>query len=264
MSPRRTSPPQEFGAHGKTINPPPPAERPDPPAASPRAKAAAAAQPLVAVTVPMPSADDTERGERMLLAAEARQIVTAEDYAAAGEDLLKVKAVSTRIEGNRVALKAPLLEAIRRFDAFFKAPLDFLTRAERSLKSKMGDYTDRQDELRREEQAKADEAARKETERLQAMAAKAQASGKVEKAQQLEVRAHAVVAPIIQRAAPMVAGIKERDEYEYEITNATLLPREYTMPDEKKIGAVVRAMRLDTNIPGVTVRRKTGIAARRG
>ena len=44
-----------------------------------------------------------------------------------------------------------------------------------------------------------------------------------------------------------------RDEWTYEITDATLLPLEYLMPDEKRIGGVVRAMRGATAIPGVRV-----------
>lgn len=44
-----------------------------------------------------------------------------------------------------------------------------------------------------------------------------------------------------------------QETWRFEITDESLLPREYFSPDEKKIGAVVRAMKTATNIPGVRV-----------
>lgn len=63
-------------------------------------------------------------------------------------------------------------------------------------------------------------------------------------------------------AVPKVDGISLRkDEVEWAIDDPSALPREYLKPDEQKIGAVVRALGLEARIPGVSVKKKIGIAA---
>ena len=49
----------------------------------------------------------------------------------------------------------------------------------------------------------------------------------------------------------------------FEIVNPAVLPREYLMPDDKKLRGVVRAMRGATNISGVRAfsRRVTSVKA---
>jgi hypothetical protein len=122
-------------------------------------------------------------------------------------------------------------------------------------------YTDEQERLRRIEQAKADEAARKEKEKLEAQARKAEASGKVEKAATLEMRAATVVAPVINRAPPKVIGVQTRDVWKFEVTDPTQVPRQYLVVDESKIRKIVGAMKGDTQIPGVRVWSDKNIAS---
>jgi len=59
-------------------------------------------------------------------------------------------------------------------------------------------------------------------------------------------------APIIPEA-PRTAGLTSRDNWKAEIINPQIIPREYLMPDEKKIGAVVRAAKGQITIPGVRI-----------
>ena len=55
-----------------------------------------------------------------------------------------------------------------------------------------------------------------------------------------------------------VDGVSFRYEWDFEIVNPAAIPREYLMPDEKKIRGIVRALKGATNIPGVrAVSRKT-------
>ena len=63
-------------------------------------------------------------------------------------------------------------------------------------------------------------------------------------------------------AVPKVDGISLRkDEVEWVIDDPALLPREFLKADEQRIGAVVRALGLEARIPGVSVKKKIGIAA---
>ena len=217
--------------------------------------------PLVAVTVPNPGAGAAERAQQALAQAEARTIGCAVDYEAAAIELKAIKGKWSEIDDSRKALKRPIDEAAKRVQAFFAQPLDFLARAESILKRKMLDFQQEQDRLRREEQRKADEAARRERERIEAQAAKASAAGRTERAAVLETRAATVVAPVIQREAPKVAGLSTRDVWRFEVTDEALVPREYLSVDERKIRGVVNSLKGSARIPGVRVYCEKSLAA---
>jgi hypothetical protein len=50
---------------------------------------------------------------------------------------------------------------------------------------------------------------------------------------------------------PKVEGVVFREIWQFEIVDAAALPRDYLVPDEVRIGQVVRAMKGLANIPGV-------------
>lgn len=58
---------------------------------------------------------------------------------------------------------------------------------------------------------------------------------------------------VLTPSTPKLEGVQERVSWKFEITDESLIPREYLMPDEKKIGGVVRAMKGETRIPGIRV-----------
>mgnify|MGYP001564367470 CR=1 FL=1 len=152
--------------------------------------------------------------------------------------------------------------------------------AERTLKERMGAYEQDQARLRRQ----AEEAARREQERLEveerarvaaeevrlraqaeevrlAEAIVAEQAGDTVRAQAL-VEAPIVVAPVAPRpifvapppmAQAKVEGVSFRDDWDFEIENAALIPREYLTPDLVRIRGVVKAMKAATNIPGIKV-----------
>lgn len=72
----------------------------------------------------------------------------------------------------------------------------------------------------------------------------------------------------ILAAAPEVpdkmdtAGLTVREDWKFSIIDHNLIPREYLIPDEKKIGRIVRAMKEQTNIPGVRAYAEKGVATR--
>jgi hypothetical protein len=49
------------------------------------------------------------------------------------------------------------------------------------------------------------------------------------------------------------SGITYTEKWNFEITDEKLIPRDYLVPDEKKIRTIVKAMKGATNIPGVRV-----------
>ncbi len=200
-----------------------------------------------------------ETAERQVAAV---KITTGEDYKVAGEVLKMVMAAKKRVEELRTKITGPLNEALRNANNMFRAPAEKLVQVEQQLKRNMVTYQNELQRRMQDEQRKADEAARKQREKLAEQAKVAEAAGKVERAEVLQQRSEATVAPVIQREAPKVAGVGTRMVPKFEIVNAALLPREYTMPDETKIRKVVQAMNTEANIPGVRVWMEPQIASR--
>lgn len=234
-----------------------------------------------------------EADQALAVATEYR-VTTHDEYSAAGDELTRIKAAQKRLDETRKSLTRPLDESKKRIMDFFRAPAEKLAEAEKAIKSACIGYQQEQERIRREEQRKAEEAARKERERLerlriaaeqkarekeaelrrQAAEADAAERAKIEarmradaekaaaKQAEIDARAASVIAPVIHREAPKVEGLSTRTVWKFRITDARQLPPEYTIPDEKKIGQVVRALKGDTSIPGVEVYAEESMAAR--
>lgn len=217
---------------------------------------------LVELQIQQPDNAAQTKAEAALERAESLTITDAATYEGATEDLKAIKAKYREIEAERKALKQPIDEAARRVQSFFKPPLDFLTKAEGVIKRKLSDYSREQQRIQQEAQRKADEAARKERERLAARARKAEESGKAEKAEQLAQQAETVTAPVVARETPKVQGVSTRKVWKFRIKDRAKVPEQYKTIDERKIGGVVRSLGGDADIPGVEVYEEDVIAAR--
>jgi len=208
------------------------------------------------------TAEITKESASIVQVARGFKISTNEQYRLAGEHLKGIKLLRQKIGETfdpHIKRAYEAHRALVKERAGHEAPL---VEAEGVLKQRMLTHQSEQETERRRQEAAAQELARKERERLEARAAKAAAAGKVEKAAELQTRAETVAAPVVAIETPQVAGISTRKTWDYEITNPALLPREYLMPDDKKIGAMVRALKSEVNIPGVRAFESSGIAAR--
>lgn len=201
-----------------------------------------------------------EETGKVIEASKDVKIVDATMYAAAGERLKELSAAEKRIEDMRKSLKAPILAAGKAIDAFFGAPIERIATARNSIKRSLLTYQQEEERKRRELEARAQEEARKQAEKLQKQADAAAAKGKTEKAEALQVAAASVIVPVIAPTTPKLAGVSNRETWHYEVEDFSKLPREWTMPDDKKLGAYVRSMKSETNIPGVRVFSKDGLA----
>ena len=195
----------------------------------------------------------TTQTDQLVAHAQTFIVKNAEQYSSAGEELTRIKATQKRLETIRKGMTQPLDAAKKAIMDFFRGPEAKLSQAESGIKRAMIGYSDEQDRLRREEQRKADERARKERERLEAQAAAAAASGKAGRAEQLQERAATVVAPVIHREAPKVTGVNMRDVWKFAIEDEAQIPRAFLAVDESKIRKHVANMKGDTQIPGVRV-----------
>jgi hypothetical protein len=209
------------------------------------------------------------------------QVTTPAQFESGAADLARVKGMQKKLEETRTGITGPMNAALKKVNDFFRGPAEKLAGIERTIKAKLGGYHEAQEKLRLEEQRKVDETARKERERLEAIAREterkarekaeaerkaadeAAAAGRAEEAARLREKAQAteqkaaekaatfderaatVVAPVISREAPKVAGLQMREVWEYQIVDASKINPAFMMPDEKKIGAQVRALKGD-------------------
>lgn len=148
-----------------------------------------------------------------------------------------------------------------------KKKIDFpLVTAEGILKPRIALYLDEQERKRREEERlKQEEANRKaEDERLR-LAAEAESKGRKEEAQRLIEEPVEAPVVIVPKDTPKVSGISMRKVWKYRIKDASQIKRAYLIPDDVKIGQVVRAMGAlaAESIGGIEVYEESVIAAGR-
>ncbi len=242
----------------------------------------------------------TSEAQALAAAAAGYAVKTADQYAAAGEELRRVKSAQKRLEDVRKSITRPIDAAKKAVMDLFRDPETKLAAAESGIKAAMVKFSDEQERIRQEEQRRLEEIARREREKLAAQAAEAErkarekaeverlaaesaaAAGRHEEAAKLaakaaaieersaakvdalQMRAATVVAPVIQSEAPKVAGTSTREEWRWEVVDADAVPREYLVVDEVKLGRVVRALKGDAKIPGVRIYPVRGLAARAG
>ena len=131
--------------------------------------------------------------------------------------------------------------------------------ADRLVRAEMGKYesAERERVVLEQRAAEAERRRLEDEERLR-IAATLEKEGKPEAAEQ------ALTAPVTVRVytppvQPVIRaeGVSFREDWDFEIEDETLIPREYLMPDEKKIRAFVKATKGATKIPGIKAVPKT-------
>lgn len=147
---------------------------------------------------------------------------------------------------------------------------DPLESAKRLVSHKASDFIDEQERARKEAERKrleAEEKARVIADKAVEKADKLGVSGKDKAAALVVNEAHEKVNEILG-AAPEVpdkldtSGLSIREDWKFSIVDASLIPREWLIPDEKKIGRIVRACKEQTDIPGIRVYCEKGVATR--
>lgn len=149
----------------------------------------------------------------------------------------------------------------------FTAPLED---AERIVKRTIAGYLAEEDRKRREaeaERARIEAEARAEAEKKLRAVEKAEAKGDIAKAEAIAQEAVNTMAAKIEAApvvpdAPIASGLSLRKVWKFRIIDEKLLPREYLVPDEMKIGRVIRALKDEANIPGVSVYSEDDVSSR--
>lgn len=194
--------------------------------------------------------------EAMALQYQAYSVTDNETLLLADNALSKIKSRIAELENERLEITRPMDASKKRIMALFSKPIDALTMARTRINAAMSTYRNEQDRIRQEQERKLQEMARKEEDRkrkaLEDRAAKAAANGNTDKAAELLEKAEQVYvpAPVVQSSVVATKN-KPRDVWQYEITNVSLVPREWMIPNDLLLGKQARATHDSLTIPGV-------------
>jgi hypothetical protein len=153
------------------------------------------------------------------------EITNNAEHEFAANALAEVAKKHDAIDAKRKAWVDPLNKVVRDINATFKPLLSSLKDAEQILKSKIGDYVLAQ---------------YKEQERLLA-------SVKAEDSTENVVK---ILERVAETVPTKVETLGTRFEWAGQVVDASILPREYLMPDIKKLEAITKATDGDPKIPG--------------
>lgn len=186
------------------------------------------------------TAREAEAANAALVQLRDLDVVTGEQIELASAVLLDVKGEYKRLDERQKAITAPLNAALKGVRDLFRPALSALEEAEVLLKAKIA-----------QAQLAIAEANRRAMEQTQA----ALHAG--------DVRAASVASSaIVSTEAPK--GLSYRDAWTYRVVDASKLPRDFLMPDVKKIAAHVKANGDKRPIPGVEVVKDVQVVARVG
>lgn len=128
-----------------------------------------------------------------------------------------------------------------------------LTDVYSSITSECSRYQVEQERIARVIQRKEEDRIRKEEEeRRLAEATELEKQGKADEAEEV-ISEPVIIAPPPRQDPPKVDGVTYVTKWNFDIENSGKIPREFMQPDTVKIGAYVRAMKENANIPGVKI-----------
>lgn len=162
-------------------------------------------------TIPKEVLDKIARAKVTTSNIDAMVVTNAGEYKDAAETLKGLSEFKRELDADRKAITGPLESRKKEIIALFKPPIETIDSATKTLKSKMLTFENAQEKKRREEEARIAEQQRKERERLEARALKAEESGKTEKAEALRQQADiSPTAVTLDNGATKVSGVAKR------------------------------------------------------
>jgi hypothetical protein len=225
------------------------------------------------IVVAIPRSDDRQFARALSEAAVASDyVIDSPDMAEfAAAQLAEYKRQSEAIEARRVSITGPMNVSLRNVNALFKSITDKLDEASRLLRSRMLEYSRREQQRIAEENATRERAAREARQELEARAAEAANAGRQEEAFALSTGASVLTAPVTPVRVAKVAGISTRTNWIAECTDLAALVDyvskhpEYLnllQPNQAALTAIGKAQKSALKIPGVRAYDRGGIAVR--
>ena len=179
-------------------------------------------------------------------------IKSSDDYTAAGSLWTTIKGIMKQVDESFDPIIQKAHQAHKEAVAQKAKIYDPLKSAYVYVKKVMSDYDAEQDRIRKAEEARLRETARKEEEdRLIMEAIAHEKAGEKEIADAIMEEPIYVAPIVLKKEVPKVQGMSFRTIWKFRIIDEKKIPREYLKVDDVKIGGVVRSMKKQTNIPGI-------------
>lgn len=202
-----------------------------------------------------------DAAEQRLQRAQLCAINNDADYEACALEMKADTAFARTVESGRKQMTEPLNVAVKQINARWMPAGDKAEKAREIRSKRMGEYQNAKQAEQRRLQQLADEEAQKQRRALEMRSQKADAAGNVDKAIALAQQAGMTVAAVIRTDAPKITGQSVREVWQFQIVDVTKIPREYLMPDEKKLGQFARMMKADASLAGVRFYSETRVAS---
>lgn len=179
------------------------------------------------------------------------------ENAVAAKQLVTIKEHRQRLDEARKEITDPLTAAHKAAMKQYKSVDGPLEQVDRDIRRSVSVYATEQARKAQEAQDELDRIARQAADEKQmAEAERLENEGRAEEAE--AAIAPAAIEQAVQERQTYVSttpakveGLSMRKQPHVKIENPKKLPREYLMPDEKKIKGVVKALKFAHNIPGV-------------
>lgn len=156
------------------------------------------------------SAELVQEASDLLALASSYAIDSPEMREAASLDLKRIKALAKSVDEQEKEITRPINTGLKKVRDLFRAPKEWLEKAEAALKTACLTWDDAQERERRRIAAEAARKADEERQRLEAAAAREAAAGNTETAAAIK-EAAAFVAPAPVEVAPKLAGEAHRE-----------------------------------------------------
>ncbi len=219
------------------------------------------------MTTMTPPLNDAIEQKALTTTEQARMIIVTniQDRARAAEVGCAIAALDKEAENFFAPMKQAAAKTHREICARENSVREPLKAAKAYLSNQIGGFDQRMETERRREEARLQEEARKAAEAIAKRAADEQA---IQDAIELEAAgdtkgATAVlnnpvpqpvfVPPVIIPRQVPKSGVSGSQIWRFRIVDATKIPREYLIPDEKLLGQLARAMKDKCTIPGIEV-----------
>ena len=214
--------------------------------------------------------DLSGQSEKMLTVSKTVLITDDEMYQTGANQLKLVKAKKKEITDSRLAITRPMDAAKKAVMEFFAKPLNFLAEAEKLINSRMVEYVDQKEAVRKAEEderirLEAEDAKQKEEEAKQA-----EKEGDKEVAEEIRQQPAAII-PRARTTKPVATGAHVRETWSAEVTDKMALikavvlrqaPADLIDINMVKLNQMARAMKEDLKYPGVEVVCQKGITSR--
>lgn len=182
------------------------------------------------------------------------------------DSLRSIKTRLKELTELRLSMTRPLDESKKSIMGLFAPVIEKMESAERTIKTAMVEYEQSVAEQRRKEQEEADRRAQ-EIEQARKLEFMEKAQGAMEDGRQALAETYVKkanefhVTPV-NVAASKRPGVAMRSIWKFRIVDAAKIPREFLIPDEVKIGAIVRAMKGEGAIEGIEMYEEKVVSGR--